>query len=87
MSNVFAGDTTDMNLTASSISYEGCISIVPTETNTGTGADGVNVRYTATGASNVCIGIAKASAKLTGFTAAGTDSNMTHQFGGSGVVW
>ncbi len=92
MSNVYAGNATDgakdMNTSGTSVSYEGCITIVSVKSDAALPeADGVDVRYQHTGASNVCMGIAKAAAKITGVTDTGVDSNMTHIFGGSGVVW
>jgi general secretion pathway protein G len=91
MSNVFQGNTTDMNVTTNTISYETCITLQPVS-STGGAADGVNVRFTASGATNVCKGIAKAAYKITGVDhtkdlASLSDANMTHQFGGSGVEW
>jgi general secretion pathway protein G len=86
MTNVDLGTAVlDMNATGSVFPYSDCITITPTETVAGTGADGVMVNYTAAGASAVCIGIAQAAASITGFTAAAADSNETHVFGGTGV--
>lgn len=87
MTNVILSGATDMNATGSTFTYEGCISITPTETVAGTGADGINVAYSRTGASAVCSGIAIAATGITGATTVGTDSNLTHTFGGTGVSY
>ena len=92
MTNVsFNDNTVDMNDTGNSITYEGCITITPTASDdngtVNSGADGINVQYTAAGASKVCKGIARASVKITNTTDIATDSNKSITFGGSSVNW
>ena len=85
MTNVaFSDNTTDMNNTANSVTYSGCITFTPVST-TGGAADGINVQFSATGASTVCKGIATAAVGITNATDSAVDSNKTHTFGGSGV--
>ncbi|WP_373004656.1 type II secretion system protein [Sulfurimonas sp.] len=85
MTSVKLGGSTDMNSTASSFTYEDCIRIVPTS-SIGGAADGVNIFFDQPGTS-VCAGIAAASKRLTGWTDATTDSNQSHVFGGTGVIY
>ena len=91
MTNVsFNDNTVDMNTSGNSVTYEGCITITSTNSDTNasaTGADGINVSYTASGASKVCRGIARASVKITGTTDEATDSNKSITVGGSSVNW
>ena len=86
MTNVKLGGATDMNATGSTFTYSDCITLTPTETVTSAGADGVMVNYNQPGTA-VCAGIAQAAKSITGWTALATDSNETHTFGGTGVVW
>ena len=90
MTNVFPTDTTDLNTTGNSVTYEGCISITSTNSDTNataSGADGINVTYTAAGASKICRGIAQAAKSVTGWTDDATDSNKSITLGGSSVAW
>lgn len=82
--------TTDLNTSAASVTYEGCISITSTNSDanaTASGADGINVAYTASGASKICRGIAKAAKSVTGWTSDTVDSNKSVTLGGSSVAW
>ena len=84
MTNVFSNDNTDMNSTASSVTYQGCIKFTPVST-TGGAADGIMVSYAKANATTVCKGIALAATGITGVTDINQDANKTHNFGGSGV--
>jgi general secretion pathway protein G len=90
MTNVPFEGTDDLNTTGKSITYEGCISITSTNSDsnaTASGADGITVKFTHTGASKICRGIAKAAKNLTGWTSDDNDSNKSVTFGGSSVNW
>ncbi|MBU0631941.1 type II secretion system GspH family protein [bacterium] len=87
MTNVsFNDNTVDMNDTANSITYEGCISLTPVSSDgNNSGADSISVKYTASGATKVCKAIALAATKLTDTNDTTADSNKTAVFGGTGV--
>ena len=91
MSNVFAGDTTDLNTSGNSISLPGndCITITGEGTGgAGGGTDTINVKYTNASATSVCKGVAGAAAAMFGKTAGWTpaaDANLSHKFGGNSV--
>jgi len=92
MTNVsFSDNTADMNDTTTTVTYEGCITLQPIASDdngtVNSGADGINVQYTAAGATKVCKGIAMAASKITGVSDTATDANKSHSFGGSGVNW
>jgi len=92
MSNVFAGDATDMNATGASVTIPGadCISFNSEASVAGAGSDTLNVKYTTT-TDAVCKGVALASASLFGKDTASwdatSDANLSHRFGGSSVKW
>ena len=91
MTNVhFSNDNADLNTSATSVTYEGCISITSENSDanaSATGADGINVKYTASGASKICRGIAQAAKNITGWSSDSSDSNKSVTFGGSSVSW
>lgn len=88
MTNVpFSDVTAEMNTTATSVTYgDGCIAFVSSGTPT---ANGIDVRYTHSGASTTCQGIAAAAINITGVTLTNglptADANKTHTFGGNSV--
>jgi len=90
MTNVFPGDGTDFNLTGETVTYEGAFTLTSVSTTNADPADGVNLLYTSSGATNVQKGIARAAYKLLGQAQGfdgSADANMTHTFGGSAVAW
>ena len=91
MSNVFAGDTTDLNTSTNSVTLNGadCISITATGTGgAGGGTDTINIKYTNAGATSLCKGIAGAAASMFGESSGWNptaDANLSHTFGGTRV--
>jgi len=94
MSNVLMSNiSTDLNTTGNTVTFAApaeCISISSIGNGgAGGGADGINIKYTASGATSVCKGIAGAAAatfgKQEGWTPGNTDVNASHTFGGSKV--
>ena len=96
MSNVLMDDTTkDLNTTNTTVTFASpaeCISITSEGTGgAGGGTDAINVKYTASGATSVCKGIAGAAKAVFGKDATtwndANDANLSHTFGGSKVAF
>ncbi len=87
MTNVpFSSTTQDMNTTTTAISYgDGCITFQSAPSVTGGTNDSIVVKYTSSGASTTCKGIAVAAKNVTGVTDITADANKTHIFGGNSV--
>jgi len=93
MTNVFSGDTTDMNATSTiTLPDADCISIT-SEGNGGAGGgtDAINIKYANSGATSLCKGIASAAASMFGEKSGNFDDtqdhNLSHTFGGSRVTF
>lgn len=98
MTNVatFNSVTSDMNTSGTSVNFQDstgatCITITSTTTSgAGAASDGIKTVYASSSASNICKGIALASAKVLGLTVTNNvaaDGNNTFTFGGSGVKY
>ena len=90
MTNVFPGVTTDFNATGGSVGYEDCFTLSSTSSIGAAQADGINLKYTAGGATPVCKSMAVAARKLLGQDTSfvgNADANLTHTFGGTSVTW
>jgi len=92
ISNVFAGDTTDMNASDTSITLPdaACISITALNSDNAGGSETINVAYDSSAPTAICKGIASAAGSIFGKKAgwdADEDANLSHKFGGTAVKW